>query len=110
MTLVIALQLLTLAAVATYVVYCARFSIDLERVAGAIAASLLETYAAEIETLEPEGTKRHARTRYLELCAFAGLPERAADWVAGRVWEYVAKAQGTEPAQVNRKEFSFYDE
>lgn len=92
------LNALTFAAVVFYVVYRLRWSVDLERVAGAIAADILERHEDNVWVLEPFGTKGLVRTRYLELCAIAGLPESAADWTARRVWAYVEKAQALEDA------------
>lgn len=91
--LTVTLQALTLAAVLLYLAWRARWSVDLERVAGALAADILEGHEDAVFALEPFGTRAMARTRYLGLCGIAGLPERAAGWVAGRVWSYVEKAQ-----------------
>jgi hypothetical protein len=95
--LILTLQLLTLAAVLAFVAWRLRWSVDLERVAGAIAADILERHEDVIYTLEPFGTRALARSRYLALCGLAGLPEGAADWVADRVWGYVVKAQNRRP-------------
>lgn len=93
MTIILIIQLITLAAIGAYIVYRLRWSVDLDRVAGAIAANILERYEGDVWVLDSYGTQTMARTKYLELCGISGLPERAADWIGRRVWSYIERAQ-----------------
>lgn len=79
--------------------YDRRWRIDARRIGGAIAANLLNEYGEDSAALSEDGTKRFARTRYLELCGALGLPETAVDAVVSEAWRLV-NAANIEPAGV----------
>ncbi len=98
----IAALILVLLAVDTAVLgyvllYDRRWRIDARRIGGAIAANLLNEYGDDSAALSEDGTKRFARTRYLELCGALGLPETAVEAVIAEAWRIVGAAR-TEPA------------
>ena len=107
--LIILTQALILGLFAGLLYYRARFQVDLERVAGALAAKLLEDYRGELHTLDESGTRQYFRERYIALVATFGLPGQGTDWVVDRGWAYILEAQKDWAPDPNiGKEFSFY--
>lgn len=83
-------------------------TIDVQRVAQALAAGILDDYAGMIDELDPSATTQHLRTQYMRLVSRYGLPAEVCNEVADRAWSLIAKARGNEDAATSGK-FAFYD-
>ena len=74
-----------------------RFRIDIGRIAGVMAADLLER--GDAETLTEAAIRAFVRERYATMCALFGLPSGPADAIADAVVAYVTQATGEPPRQ-----------
>lgn len=80
--------------------------VDLDLVARALAADVLRVHDAAV--LDPPGTLRELRRRYVLVAVETGLPVTAQARVAELAWRYIVAARDAMPDTVNRREFSFY--
>ena len=86
------------AALLWLVVYVTRYRLDVGRVAGVMAADLLER--SDPRELSEAAVRAFVRERYAAMCALFGLPSAPADAIADRVWGYVTAATGEQPQRV----------
>jgi hypothetical protein len=84
-------------------------TIDLQRVAQALAAGILDDYAGMLDELNPTSTTQYLRTQYMRLVGRYGLPGEPCNEVADRAWAIVAKARGGAPDAATSAKFAFYD-
>lgn len=103
LTLLVLLTLANTAVLAYALLYNRRWRIDTARIAGAIAANLIDRYGGDTWRLDEAGTKRAARERYLELCGAFGLPETAVTDIAAGVWALIA------PTREDPEGVAFYE-
>lgn len=82
-------------------------TVDLERVARALADGLLDVY--EPSELDARGTQQYLRTQYMRLSNHYGLPAPACNAVAERAWALVAGLREDEPDAASSDKFAFYD-
>lgn len=85
-----------------------RATLDMGRVASALASGTLEDYASMLEMLDPITTVQYFRTQYMRLVVNYGLPADCCNEVADRAWALVAQARRGQPDGVGAG-FSFYD-
>jgi hypothetical protein len=84
-------------------------TVDVERVAQALAATVLDDYAGMLEELEPAGTRQYLRTQYMRLVSRYGLPGEVCNPVADRAWAIIIATRGGTPDAATSDEFAFYD-
>lgn len=86
-------------------------TVDLDRVARALAEGILEDYDGMLDELQSAGTKQYLRTQYMRLVSRYGLPGDAANDVADRAWNIIAETRGGSPdaATSDANGFAFYD-
>jgi hypothetical protein len=75
--------------------YVTRYRLDIGRIAGVMAADLLENN--QIAELSETAIRTFVRERYATMCALFGLPSAPADEIADRVYAYVVAALGDRP-------------
>lgn len=85
------------AAIVAFVLWQSRYRLDVGRIAGVMAADLLERY--EAGELEETAVRTFVRERYASMCALFGLPTAPGDVIADRVWGHVTAAAGERPAR-----------
>ena len=95
--LLVALAATNTVATIGFVLWRLRYRIDAGRIAGVMAADLLER--GDANTLTETAIRTFARERYATMCALFGLPTAAGDAIADRVVAYVAQATGEPPPQ-----------
>ena len=75
--------------------YVTRYRLDVGRIAGVMAADLLER--SDPRELSETAVRAFVRERYASMCALFGLPSGPADAIADRVWGHVTAAGGPAP-------------
>lgn len=71
-----------------------RPAIDVAQIGAALAFRLIDIYDDEADVLTERNVKKHARERYVELCASTGLPLALAEVVENAAWETAAAYVG----------------
>ena len=78
--------------------------VNLDHIARALASDIVRTH--DVDYLDPNGTQRELRRKYIVLAIESGLPGAAANQVAARAWQIMNEAH-EKPIPAG-KDFSFY--
>lgn len=71
-----------------------RPAVDVAQIGASLAFRLIDIYDDEADVLTERNVKKHARERYVELCASTGLPLELAGQVEAAAWETAAAYVG----------------